>query len=581
MSGTAQDIIAIAFFLAILTALTPLLGAYMARVYNGRATRAAKLLGPIERGAYTFIGVDPRKEQDWKSYSKSALLLSVFGFLLMYVLLRAQKVLPFNPEDFTAMPWDVTFNTTASFVTNTNWQFYSGESALSYGSQMLAMTVQNFVSAGVGMAVLVAMIRGFSRRDTGKLGNFWQDLVRSIVYILVPLSVVGALLLVGQGVVQTLSGYVGATGLGGVEQLIALGPAASQVAIKQLGTNGGGFFGVNSAFPLENPTAISNWLQLLFILLIPAASTAMFGRMVGSRRQGWAIYAAMFVLLLGTIGLGYAAEQNGSEAQQQAGITVDGGNMEGKEVRNGIAGSTTWTAATTAASNGSVNSALDAYTPLGGLAPMANMMSGEVVFGGVGSGLYGMLMFAILAVFLAGLMVGRTPEYLGKKIGAKEIKLVMIGTLVPSLVVLVATAVALATAYGGPSIYNAGPQGFSETLYAYTSQANNNGSAFAGFTGLIQPNAPGNDGAFGITFANLVGGFAMLIGRFVPLLCVLAIGGSLASKRAVTAGPGTMRTDTPTFVLLLVSSVVLLALLNFIPALLLGPVVQSLDGGLF
>jgi K+-transporting ATPase ATPase A chain len=574
--------IEIAFFFAALTLVTPLLGAYMARVYSGRATTAQKLLGGVERRTYSLIGVNASREQNWKSYAKSVLLFSAASFAVLYLILRAQSVLPFNPENFGAMPWDVTFNTVSSFVSNTNWQFYSGESALSYGSQMLGLTVQNFVSAGVGMAVLVAMIRGFARRETDKLGNFWQDMIRSILYILLPLSILGAVFLLTQGVVQSLDHYVTAKTLGGSDQLIALGPAASQISIKQLGTNGGGFFGVNSAFPFENPTGLSNWFELFFILLIPAGSTAMFGRMVGSRRQGWAVYGAMFVLLIASVGVGYAAESHGSEAQQQAGIaTTHGGNMEGKEQRFGIAGSTTWSAATSAASNGSVNSSLDAYTPIGGLAPMANIMTGEVVFGGVGSGLYGMLMFAILAVFLAGLMVGRTPEYLGKKIGAKEIKLVMIGTLVPSLVVLIATAVAISTKYGAPSIFNSGPQGFSETLYAYASQANNNGSAFAGFTGFIQPNAPGNAGSFGITFANLVGGFAMLVGRFLPLLCVLAIGGSLAEKRLITPGPGTMRTDTPTFVGLLVVSIVLLALLNFVPAALLGPVVQSLGGGLY
>lgn len=585
---TAVSWIEIACLAVVLVALTPVLGAYMARVYEGRALRAQRLLGWAERGTYRALGVNVEREQDWKSYAKSVLLLTGVGFLVMYVLLRSQSVLPLNPEGFSAMPWDVSFNTTASFVTNTNWQFYSGESALSYFSQMLGMTVQNFVSAGVGMAVLVAMIRGFARKQTDELGNFWQDFVRSILYILLPISAIAAVVLVSQGVVQSLGEYVAVTTLAGGEQLISRGPAASQVAIKQLGTNGGGFFGVNSSFPLENPNGVSNFIQVLLILLIPAASTAMFGRMVGSRRQGWALFAAMSVLLVGGLAATYAAEQSGSQAQQQAGVSTQslgegspGGNLQGKEQRFGIAGSTTWSVATSAASNGSVNSSLDSYTPIGGMVPLLNIVTGEVIFGGVGSGLYGMLMFAILAVFLAGLMVGRTPEYLGKKIGAREIKLVMIGTLVPSLVVLIATAVAVATNYGGPSIFNAGPQGFSETLYAYASQANNNGSAFGGFTGLVQPNAPGNDGAFGITFANLVGGMAMLIGRFLPLLCVLAIGGSLAAKRTSTPGPGTMRTDTPTFVILVIVSVVLIALLNFVPALLLGPVVQSLTTELF
>lgn len=586
--------IEIAFFLVALTVLTPLLGAYMARVYEGRATTAQRLFGSVERSAYRLIGVNPEQQQGWRSYARSVLVFSAVGFAVTYLILRTQPVQPLNPENYGSLPWDVSFNTTASFVTNTNWQFYAGESALSYFSQMAALTVQNFVSAGVGMAVLVAMIRGFSRRATGELGNFWQDLVRSVFYILAPLAIFGAIVLVSQGVVQTLTGHDTVVTLKGAEQALALGPAASQVAIKQLGTNGGGFFGVNSAFPFENPTGLSSFVQLLFILLIPAASTAMFGRLVGSRRQGWAVYAAMMVMLIGSIIVAYGAEQHGSQAQRQAGIGVvaqsgpngvqsndsPGGNMQGKEQRFGIEGSAVWASATTAASNGSVNSAHGAYTPIGGAVPLVSMMTGEVIFGGVGSGLYGMLMFAILAVFLAGLMVGRTPEYLGKKIGAREIKFVVIGTLVPSLIVLVATAAAVGTKYGDPSVFNAGPQGFSETLYAYTSQANNNGSAFAGFTGLTQPHAPGNTGSFGITFANLIGGLAMLLGRFVPLIAVLAIGGSLAAKRPVAPSPGTMRTDTPTFVVLLIASVGLLALLNFVPALLLGPVVQSLSSTL-
>lgn len=592
---TISGWIEIVFFLGVLTILTPLLGAYMARVYEGRATTAQRLLGPAERGTYRLLGIDQNKQQDWKGYARSVLMSSVIGLAVMYLILRTQSIQPFNPQGYRSMPWDVSFNTAASFVTNTNWQFYSGESALSYFSQMTAMTVQNFVSAGMGMAVLVAMIRGFTRRGTGELGNFWQDLVRSIYYILVPLAVIGTIVLITQGVVQTLAGYDTVNTLQGAKQVLALGPAASQIAIKQLGTNGGGFFGVNSAFPFENPSSISNFVELLFILLIPAASTAMFGRLVGNRRQGWALYAAMFVMLTGGIAAGYVAEQHGSQAQTQAGVSAlahagpngaaasdsTGGNMEGKDQRFGIDGSTTWAAVTSAASNGSVNASHDAFTPIGGAVPLMNMMTGEVIFGGVGSGLYGMLMFAILAVFLAGLMVGRTPEFLGKKIGAREVKYVMLGTLVPSLAVLIATAVAVATKYGGPSIFNGGPQGFSETLYAYTSQANNNGSAFAGFTGLIQPNAPGNVGAFGITFANLIGGVTMLIGRFMPLLAVLAIGGSLAVKRPVAPGPGTMRTDTPTFVVLLIGAIALLALLNFVPSLLLGPVVQSLTNSLF
>ena len=452
---------------------------------------------------------------------------------------------------------------------------------------MAGLAVQNFVSAAVGMAVLAAVIRGFASRGASALGNFWQDVTRTLLYILLPLSFVGALVLVSQGVIQSLSGYVTYPTLQGVDQTLALGPAASQIAIKQLGTNGGGFFNVNSSMPFENPTTFANFVEMLFILLIPAALTATFGRMVGNRRQGWALYAAMAAMLVAGVVVAYAAEQNGSPAEKSAHVAVasadgtTGGNLEGKEQRFGIANSALWATVTTDASNGSVNSALDSYTGIGGAVPLINMMTGEVIFGGVGSGLYGMLLMALLAVFIAGLMVGRTPEYLGKKVEAREVKLVLIGVLAVPLGVLVATALAVATKYGAPSIYNAGPQGFSETLYAYTSQTNNNGSAFAGFTGFVQPNAPGNVGAFGITFADLLGGVAMLAGRFLPLLAALAVAGSLATKRVAPVGAGTFRTDTPTFVFLLVAVVVIVGALTFFPALLLGPVVQGLTPQLF
>jgi K+-transporting ATPase ATPase A chain len=423
------------------------------------------------------------------------------------------------------------------------------------------------------------VIRGFVSRGTTQLGNFWQDLVRTLLYILLPLSVIGALVLVSQGVIQSLSGYVTYATLKGAEQTLALGPAASQIAIKQLGTNGGGFFNVNSTMPFENPTGISNFVELLFILLIPAALTATFGRMAGNRRQGWALYAAMAVMLVVGIATAYAAEGHGSPAQRAA--DVAGGNLEGKEQRFGIATSATWATFTTAASNGSVNSAHDSYTGAGGTVALVNMMTGEVIFGGVGSGLYGMLLMVLLAVFIAGLMVGRTPEYLGKKVEAREVKLTLIGALYPALAVLAFTALAVATKYGAPSVYNSGPQGFSETLYAYTSQGNNNGSAFAGYTGFVQPNAPGNEGAFGITFADIMGGLAMLGARFVPLLAALAVAGSLAAKRVHPAGVGTFRTDTPTFVVLLIFVIVIVAALTFFPALLLGPIVQATTDQLF
>jgi K+-transporting ATPase ATPase A chain len=464
-------------------------------------------------------------------------------------------------------------------VTNTNWQFYAGETTLSNFAQMAGLAVQNFVSAAVGIAVLVAVIRGFSRRSAKTLGNFWTDLIRSTLYVLLPISVVGALVLVSQGVIQTLGANVDFTTLAGAKSTLALGPVASQEVIKELGTNGGGFFNVNSAMPFENPNGITNFFELLLILIIPAGLTATFGRMVGSRRQGWALYAAMFVLFAVGVVVVYAAEAHGSVAQHAAGIA--GGNLEGKETRFGITNSALWTAVTTVTSCGAVNAALDSLTGIGGAIPMSNMMLGEVAFGGVGSGLYGMLLFVLLAVFIAGLMVGRTPEYLGKKIEARDVKLVMIGTLAMPLLVLFAVSLATATKYGAPSLFNAGPQGFSEHLYAYTSQANNNGSAFAGYTGFVQPNAPGNTGAFGITYADLAGGLSMFVGRFVPLLAALAVAGSLVTKRVAPLGPGTMRTDTPIFVVLLIGVILLVALLTFVPALLLGPVVQGLTTQLF
>ena len=585
---TAQGWLQIGIYLAVLTALVPPLGAYMAGVYQNQRVFLTPVVGPLERLIYRCLGVRPERQgQDWRSYGKTVIIFSALFFGFLYLILRMQGALPLNPEGFGAAPWDLSFNTTASFVTNTNWQFYGGETTLSYFSQMFGLGVQNFISAAAGMAVLAAVIRGFASRGAEELGNFWQDLTRSILYILLPISIVGALILVSQGVVQTLSGAFAFRTLAGFDQVLALGPGASQIAIKQLGTNGGGFFNVNSSFPFENPNGLTNFVENLFILLIPAAATAQFGRMVGNRRQGWALYAAMTVMLVGGIGLSYGAEQNGSPAQHAAGVETaaaadtTGGNLEGKEQRFGIANSTLWATATTAASNGSVNSSLDSFTGLGGAVPLANMMTGEVVFGGVGSGLYGMLLFVLLAVFIAGLMVGRTPEYLGKKVEAREVKLVLVGVLIVPLLVLFTTALAVATKYGVPSVYNPLPQGFSETLYAYTSQGNNNGSAFAGFTGFVQPHPPGNAGSYGITFADLAGGMSMLIGRFIPLLAALAVAGSLAVKRTAPAGLGTMRTDSPTFVVLLIATVLIVALLTFVPALLLGPVAQSLTTELF
>ena len=564
---TANGWLQIALFGALIVAITPLLGGYMARVFTGERVLLERALGPAERGFYRLLRVDPAREQDWKGYARSLLAFSAVSWLALYALLRLQGSLPFNPAGFGAAPADVTFNTASSFVTTTNWQYYAGETTLSNFSQMAGLAVQNFASAAVGIAVAIAVIRGFAARGVRTLGNFWVDLTRCLLYVLLPIAFVAALVLASQGVVQSLAGP---------HHGIVVGPVASQEAIKNLGTNGGGFYNVNAAMPFENPNGFTNLVELLLIISIPAALTATFGRMVGSRRQGWAIFAGMFALLAAAVALVYVAEAHGTPAQHLAGIA--GGNMEGKETRFGIPGSSLFAALTTVTSTGAVNAAMESLTGLGGAVPMAGMMTGEVVFGGVGSGLASMLLFVLLAVFLAGLMVGRTPEYLGKKIGTWEIKLTMAGTLAVPLMVLAATAVAIATRYGKASIYNGGPQGFSETLYAYTSQANNNGSAFAGYTGFVQPHAPGNRGAFGITFADLLGGGAMLAGRFLPLLAVLAVAGALAGRRASPAGPGTMRTDTPTFVALLVGTIVLVALLTFVPALLLGPVVQGLTG---
>jgi potassium-transporting ATPase potassium-binding subunit len=576
----AQGWLQIAIFLIVVIALTPPLGIYMARVYRNERTFLTPVIGPVERLTYRVIGVDVSREQDWKTYAKTLIVFSGLFFLALYLILRTQSIQPFNPQGFNSAPWDVSFNTTSSFVTNTNWQFYGGETTLSDFSQMAGLTVQNFVSAAVGMAVVAALIRGIINRTSASLGNFWQDTVRSLYYVLLPLSIIVALLLVSQGVLQSLGHTFTAKTVAGADQIFSVGPVASQVAIKQLGTNGGGFFNVNSAMPFENGTAFSNFIEVLSIILIPAALTYTFGRMVGRQRQGWAVFAAMLVLFIAFVVVIVPAEQHGTVAQHAAGIH-NGGNLEGKEVRNGIAESGLWTVTTTTTSNGSVNSALESYTGLGGAVPMFGLASSEVIFGGVGTGLYSMLVFVLLAVFIGGLMVGRTPEYLGKKIEAREIKLASLAALFTPLIVLVTSSLAIATKYGRPSIFASGPQGFSETLYAYLSQANNNGSAFAGYTGFVQPNAPGNDGAFGISFADVLGGSTMVLARFIPIILVLAIAGALAGKKVAPVGPGTMRTDNPTFVILLVGVVVLVGALTFFPALLLGPFVQSLSTQLF
>jgi potassium-transporting ATPase potassium-binding subunit len=571
---TVSGWIEIALFLGVLTALTPLVGGYMARVFSDEVG----FLGFVERPLYRVLGVERDRGQDWKAYARSVLVLSGVSFALLYLVLRTQGLHPFNPQGLSSGTWDVSFNTAASFVTNTNWQFYAGETTLSYFSQMFGLAVQNFLSAAVGIAVLAAFIRGLAARSGRELGNFYVDVTRVLLYILLPISAIGGLFLISQGALQNLGDYTTVHTLTGLEQTLGQGPVASQEAIKLLGTNGGGFFNVNSAMPFENPTWLTNFVEMLLILVIPAGLTATYGRMVGNRRQGWAVFAAMMTLFVVAVALVYAAEIHSTPAMHAAG--VHGPNLEGKEQRFGIASSSLFVAVTTAASCGAVNAAMESLTGLGGAIPMAQIMTGEVVWGGVGSGLYSMLLFVILGVFISGLMVGRTPEFLGKKVEAREIKLTILATVTVPMMALVATALAIGSKWGAPSIYDSGSQGFSETLYAYVSQANNNGSAFAGYTGYLQPNGT-NAGAYGISFADVLGGLAMLGGRFVPLLAALAVAGSLAGKRVSPAGLGTLRTDTPTFVVVLISIVLIVALLTFVPALLLGPVVQGLTQQLF
>jgi potassium-transporting ATPase potassium-binding subunit len=578
-------------FAAILTALALPLGRYMSAVYTGQRTFLDPLFRGPERLLYRVLRVQPDRGQDWKAYAKSVIIFSLVGWLLLYVILRTQTLWNFtslNPQKFHSAPWNVTFNTTSSFVTNTNWQFYGGETTMTYFSQMAGLTVQNFLSAGVGICVAVALIRGIVSRSGNSLGNFWQDLVRTVLWVLLPISFVIALVLVFQGSIQNFSHYLSATGLTHLPQTIAMGPVASQEAIKLLGTNGGGFFNTNSAHPFENPTAFTNFVEMLAVLIIPAALVFTYGRIAGNRRQGYAIYATMMVMFLGAVTVAYIAEAHGSPAQHAAGLHTHaiagsaGGNMEGKEQRFGIAGSALFNVVTTVTSCGAVNSSIESFTGIGGAVPFANLSASEVIFGGVGTGLYSILLYVLLAVFIGGLMVGRTPEYLGKKIEAREIKLVAIGLLITPLAALFSTALAIASSAGRASIsaVGSGPQGFSETFYAYLSQANNNGSAFPGYTGFIQPNG-GNLGSHGVAFANLLGGFTMLFARFAPILFALAVAGALAGKRVSPAGLGTMRTDNPTFVVLLIGVIVLVGALTFFPALLLGPIVQGLTGHLY
>ena len=582
----------IVLFAVILTALAFPLGSYMASVYTGKRVFLSPIFAGPERFLYSILRVDPEREQDWKSYAKSLLIFSLAGWLLLYLILRTQDAFfvphALNPLAYHSAPWNVTFNTTSSFLTNTNWQYYSGETTMSYLSQMIGLTVQNWLSGGVGIVVAVALVRGIIGRSGKSLGNFWQDLVRTVLYVLTPISVVGALVLVSQGVIQNFTTYLSAHTITGLSQSIAMGPVASQEVIKLLNTNGGGFFNVNSAHPFENPTAFTNLFEMLLVLIIPAALVFFYGRMTANRRQGYAIYAAMMLLFLGAASVAYIAEAHGSPAQHAAGLHTHvisgstGGNMEGKEQRFGIAGSALFDVVTTVTSCGAVNSAIESFTGIGGAVPMANLSASEVIFGGVGTGLYSMLLYVLLAVFIGGLMVGRTPEWLGKKLEAREIKLAGLGILITPLAALFCTAMATASHAGRVSIseLGKGPQGFSETFYAYLSQANNNGSAFAGYTGFIQPNA-GSVGSHGVTFADLLGGFDMLFARYAPILFALAVAGALAGKRVTPAGLGTMRTDNPTFVVLLIGVIILVGALTFFPALLLGPIVQGLTGHLY
>jgi len=578
-------------FAAILTALALPLGRYMAAVYTGERTFLDPLLRGPERLLYKVMRVDSERTQDWKAYAKSLIIFSLAGWLLLYLILRTQTLWNFtglNPQHFHSGTWDVTFNTTSSFLTNTNWQYYGGETTMSYFSQMTGLTVQNFLSAGVGIVVAVALIRGIIGRSGRSIGNFWQDIVRTVLYVLAPISFVFALILVFQGSIQNFSHYLSFNGPTGLANTLAMGPVASQEAIKLLGTNGGGFFNTNSAHPFENPSGFTNFAEMLVVLLVPAALVFTYGRLAGNRRQGYAIYATMMIMFLGGAIVAYIAEAHGSPAQHAAGLHTHvvagstGGNLEGKEQRFGIAGSALYDVVTTVTSCGAVNSALESFTGIGGAVPFANLSASEVIFGGVGTGLYSILLYVLLAVFVGGLMVGRTPEYLGKKIEAREIKLVAIGLLITPLAALFSTSLATASTAGRASISAAatGPQGFSETLYAYLSQANNNGSAFAGYTGYIQPSA-GSLGAHGIKFADVLGGVTMLFARYAPILFALAVAGALAGKRISPAGLGTMRTDNPTFVVLLIGVIALVGALTFFPALLLGPIVQGLTGHLY
>jgi K+-transporting ATPase ATPase A chain len=564
---SGQGISQIVVYSLALVALAYPLGIWMARVYTHERP-AGRLLASVEGFFLRLVRAEGDREQDWKAYGKTVLVFSVLFFVVLYAIQRLQGHLFLNPDHMHGVSSDLSLNTAASFITNTNWQFYGGEQTMSYLTQMAGLAVQNFVSAAVGIAVLAAVVRGLARRSSDTIGNFWVDTYRTLVYVLLPLSLIVAVILIWQGVPQTFDAHATATTVQGATQTIARGPVASQIAIKQLGTNGGGWYDSNSAVPLENPTGLSNFVEMLSILLIPAACVFMFGKMVLARRHAWAVFAAMFVIFAAGVGINLVAEQHGSSVLRASGVNItqgsgqSGGNMADKEVRYGIANTALWTAATSDASNGSVNGGFDAMTPAGGAVPLVNLFLGEIVFGGVGSGLYGMFFYIVIAVFVAGLMVGRTPEWLGKKLEAREIKIAAVGALFAPTLVLVLAALSISTNAGLASIFNSGVHGFTETLYAYDSQANNNGSAFAGF-GLTN-------------FSADLGTVALITGRFVPLFAALALGGSLAKKKIAPVSAGTFRTDGPTFVILLVGVIVLTAGLMIFPALTLGPIVEGL-----
>ncbi len=561
---TINGWIQIIIYCAIVVALVKPLGWYMTRVFNGERTFLTPVLRPVEAALYRIAGIDPGREQHWLSYTVAMLFFHMGGFVILYALMRLQAVLPFNPADQPAVPADLSFNTAASFITNTNWQNYGGESTLSYLVQMLGLTHQNYLSAATGIVLAIALIRGFARHSARTVGNFWVDVTRCTLYVLLPICVPFALFLVWQGIPQTLGPYVDATTLEGAKQTIAVGPVASQVAIKMLGTNGGGFFNANAAHPFENPTALSNFVQMISIFALGAALTNVFGRMVGNQRQGWAILAAMGVLFVGGVIVCYAAEGHGNDALNALGLS--GGNMEGKEVRFGIAGSALFAVITTAASCGAVNAMHDSFTAVGGMVPLINIELGEIIVGGVGSGMYGMLLFVVIAIFVAGLMVGRTPEYVGKKIEAKEVKMAMLAILILPLMFLGWTAVAVVVPSAVAATNNPGPHGFTEILYAYTSQTGNNGSAFAGLSGNT-------------LFYNLTGAAAMLIGRFWMIVPAMAIAGSLAAKKSIPPSAGTFPTTGALFVGLLVGVILIIGGLTFFPALALGPLVEHLAIG--